>query len=95
MTQLTLRYDDKTHRIVQTYWGSDEPNWEDEQREGTTVTATETTQQARAEALVTALNSVEAGTDYDPDTESPFAQLCYDPDTDQLYAEVDIWPVQQ
>jgi len=90
MTQLTLRYDNETHRITQTYWGSDTPDWADEQRDGETVTTTETTQQARADALNSALNSVEAGTDYDPDTETPVAVLCYDPDADELYGEVEI-----
>lgn len=90
MTRLTLRYDDQTNRVVQTYWGSDDPAWADEQRDGTTVTTTDTTQQARANALETALNSVEAGVDYDPDTETAVGQLCYDPDTDELNGDVDI-----
>jgi hypothetical protein len=95
MTRLTLRYDDKTHRIVQTYWGSDSPDWADEQQDGFTVTTTETTQQARADALNNALNTVEAGTDYDPDTEAPVGKLCYDPDADELYGGVEIQPIQE
>jgi len=94
MTRLTLRYDNQTHRIKQTYWGIDNPDWKDEQRDETTVTTTETTQQARADALNSALNSVEAGTDYDPDTEAPVGKLCYDPDADQLYGEVEIQPLE-
>jgi hypothetical protein len=95
MTRLTLRYDDKTHRIVQTYWGSDVSDWADEQQDGTTVTTTETTQQARSDALNNTLNSVDAGTDYDPDTEVPVGKLCYDPDADELYGEVEIQPIQE
>jgi len=95
MTRLTLRYDNESHRIMQRYWGSDNPDWGDGQRDGTTVTTIETTQQARADALSNALNSVEAGTDYDADTETPTARLCYDSDADELYAEVEIQPVQQ
>lgn len=95
MTPLTLRYDNETQRVVQTYWGSDNPDWADEQREGTTVTTTETAQQTRADALNSALNTVEAGTDYDPDTETPVGKLCYDPNADELYGEVDIQPVQE
>jgi len=95
MTQLTLRYDNQTNQITQTYWGSNSPDWADEQRDGTTVTTTETTQQVRADALNSALNSVEAGTDYDPNTETPVGLLCYDPKIDELYGEVDIRPVQE
>jgi len=95
MTRLTLRYDNQTHRITQTYWGSDDPEWIDEQRDGTTITTTETTQQTRTDALQSAMNSVEAGTDYNPDTETPVGRLCYDPDADELYGEVDIRPVQE
>jgi len=93
MTRLTLRYDNETHRITQKYWGSDDPDWADKQRDGETVTTTETTQQTRADALNSALNSVEAGTDYDPDSEMSVGLLCYDPDADQLYAEVEIQPL--
>jgi hypothetical protein len=93
MTRLTLRYDNQTYLITQTYWGSDDPDWDDDQHEGQTVTTTETTQQARADALNTALNSVEAGTDYDPDTETPVGKLYYDPDADELYGEVEIQPL--
>ncbi len=93
MTRLTLRYDDETHRITQRFWGTEDPEWATVQRDGETVTTTETTQKARADALRSALNSVEAGTDYDPDTETPVGRLCYDPDTDNLYVEVDIQPI--
>lgn len=95
MTRLTLRYDNQTHRITQTYWGSDDPDWADEQRDGTSVTTTLTTQQARVDALNSALNSVEAGTDYNPDSETPVGKLCYNPDANELYGEVDIRPVQE
>jgi len=95
MTRLTLRYDNQTNRITQTYWGSDDPDWIDKHRDGETVTTTETTQQARADALNSALNSVEAGTDYDADTETPVGKLCYDPDADELYGEVEIQPLQE
>jgi len=95
MTRLTLRYDNQTHRITQTYWGSDDPEWANEQRDGETVMTTETTQQSRADALKSALNSVEAGTDYDPDTETPVGRLCYDPDADELYGEIDIQPLNE
>jgi len=91
--RLTLRYENKTNRITQSYYGSDGPDWADEQRDGTTVTTTETTQQARADALNNALNSVEAGTDYDPDAETPVGKLCYDPDADELYGEVEVQPL--
>lgn len=90
MKEITLRYDGETHQITQTYWGSDDADWADEQRDGETVTTTETTQQTRADALNNALNSVEAGTDYDADTEKPVPNLCYDPNADELYAEVEI-----
>jgi len=92
-TEITLRYDNQTHRITQTYWGIGNPEWADEQRDGTTVTTTQTTQQARADALNSALNSIEAGTDYDADAETPVAKLCYDPNTDELYGEVKIQPL--
>ena len=94
MTKLTLRYDDETNRVEQTYWGDDSPNWANEQREGTTITTTETTQQARADALKSALDDVEAGTDYDADTETPVGQLCYDPEDGKLYGEVNIRPIE-
>lgn len=93
MTQVTLRYDNETERIVQSYWGSDNPDWADKQRNGESVTTTETTQQTRADALNSALNSVEAGADYDPDKETVVGQLCYDPDADELYGEVEIQPL--
>jgi len=95
MTQLTLRYDNQTHRITQTYWGSDNPDWADAERDGETITTTETTQQTRADALNSALNSVEAGADYDSDVETPVGILCYDADADELYGEVEIQPLQQ
>lgn len=95
MTRLTLRYNNQTNRITQTYWGGDDPNWADEQRDGTTITTTETTRQTRADALRSALNSTEAGTDYDADTETPVGKLCYDPNANELYGEVDIQPVQE
>lgn len=90
MTQLTLRYNDQTERIEQTYWRGDDPDWGNEIIDGTTVTATETTQQARADALESALNSVEAGTDYDAETETSVAHLHYDASTGELYGEVEI-----
>jgi len=93
MTQLILRYDDETYRITQTYWGDSNPSWADEQRDGTTVTKTETNQKNRTDALNSALNSVEADTDYNPDTETPVAKLCYDPNADELYGEVEIQPL--
>lgn len=95
MTRLTIRYHNKTNRIIQTYWGGSTPTWLNEERKETTVTTTETTQQNRSDALESALNSVEAGADYDPDIETPVAVLCYDPNTDELYGDVDIRPVQE
>lgn len=95
MTQLTLRYDDETYRITQRYWGNDNPDWATSQRDGTTVTTTETTQKTRTDALTSALNSVEAGTDYNPDTETVIGRLCYDPESDQLYGDVDIRPLRE
>jgi len=95
MTRMTLRYDNQTHRITQTYWGGDNPDWADKQRAGTTVTTTQTTQQTRADALKSAHNSLEAGADYDPETQTPVGKLCYDPNADELYGEVEIRPVQE
>ena len=95
MTELTLRYDDETNRVQQTYWGDDSPDWANEQREGATITTTETTQQARTDALKSAFDDVEAGTDYDADTERPVGRLCYDPDDGELYGEIDIRPVKE
>jgi len=95
MTQLTLRYDNETNRVRQTYWESGTPDWADEQRDGTTVTTTETTQKDRVDALNSALSSVEAGTDYDPDIETPVGKLCYDPDSDEIYAQVEIQPLDE
>ena len=94
MTELTLRYDDETNRVEQTYWGDGNPDWANEQREGTTITTTETTQQARTDALKSAFDDVEAGTDYDADTERPVGRLCYDPEGGELYGEVDIRPIE-
>ena len=94
MTQLTLRYDDETNRVEQTYWGDDSPDWANEQREGTTITTTETTQQARTDALKSAFDDVEAGTDYDADTERPVGRLCYDAEDGELCGEVDIRPIE-
>ena len=88
MTQVILRYNDQTNRVTQTYWGDNSPEWADKQRDGATVTTTETSQQARTDAINSALDNVEAGTDYDSDTETPVAHLLYDPDTDTLDAEV-------
>jgi hypothetical protein len=93
MTTITIRYDNETQRITQTYWRNGSPEWANEQRDGTTITTTETTQQTRTDALNSALNGVEAGTDYDPDTESAVGKLCYDPKSDELYAEVEIRPL--
>ena len=94
MTELTLRYDDETNRVEQTYWGDENPDWANEQREGTTITTTETTQQSRADALQSAFDDVEAGTDYDDVAERPVGRLCYDPEDGELYGEVDIRPIE-
>lgn len=94
MTQLTIRYNTDTGRIEQSYWGYDNPYWADNQQDGSTVITTNTTQQARSDALNSALNSVKADTDYNPDTETPIGQLCYNPDKDELYGEVEIQPIE-
>lgn len=93
MKKLTIRYNQTTNRVTQTYWGNDDPDWSNEVRDGTAVTTTTSTEQKRKDALTSALNSVEAGTDYEPDTETPVGKLCYDPDTDELYGEVEIRPL--
>lgn len=90
MTHVRLRYDKTTNRIKQSYWATDRPQWADSDQKGTGVTTTDATADDRDAAIQSALDSVEAGTDYDPDIETPVAHLCYDPDNDALYAEVEI-----
>jgi len=87
-----MRYDTETQRVKQSFWGHS-PDWVAKNVDGKRVAVVNTTQQARTDALTTALDSVEAGTDYDPDTETPVGKLCYDPDADELYGEVEIQPL--
>jgi len=93
MTQVKICYDSETHRIKQSYWGDGVPSWASQIADGEVVATIETTQDRRIEAINSALNSVEAGVDYDENTETPIPRLCYDPDADELYAEVDIQPL--
>lgn len=95
MQKITLRYDNNTNRITQTYWGDDTPEWANNEKTGTTTTTTETSAVKRENKLRSALNDVESGTDYDPDTERPVPRLCYNPNVDKLYAEVDIQPLNE
>jgi len=95
MTEVTIRYDNQTNRVLQTYWGDGKPDWADEQQDGTTITTIDTTEERRSEAIKNALNRAKPRTDYDPATETPVGELCYDPDADELYGEVDIQPVQE
>ena len=95
MKHVTIRYDSKTHRVTQSYWRDGTPTWVNEKVDGEEVVKIETTERKRTEVLKNALNSVEAGTDYDPDTETPVGKLCYDPDNDELYVEVEIRSLQE
>jgi len=90
MKSITLRYENESGRVTQTYWGSGSPKWVNNQPDGETVTSTEITQQARTDALNNAINSVEAGVDYDPSTETVVSKLYYNPDLDELYAQAEI-----
>ena len=86
---ITLRYDNETHRITQTYWGTD-PEWQTES--GTTITTTQAEASVREKQYATALDAVSTS-DYNPDTEAPVPHLIYDPDTDSIGATIEIQPL--
>jgi len=86
---LTLRYDNETHRVGQTYYGKT-PGWGE--KGGTTITTTQAERNARQQQYETAVESV-PDSDYDPDSETPVPHLTYDPDTDSLGADVKIQPL--
>jgi hypothetical protein len=86
---LTLRYDNETHRVTQTYWGTD-PDWTAD--DGTTITTTQVNPDTRQQQFELAISAV-SDSDYDPDTETPIPQLTYDPDADAIAAEVDFVPI--
>ena len=82
---LTLRYDNETNRVTQTYWGTD-PNWDAE--DGTTITTTQANHDVRQQQYELAVSAV-SKSDYNPDTETPVPQLTYDPDADAIGADVE------
>ena len=82
---LTLRYDNETHRVTQTYWGSD-PDWSD--KDGTTITETQAEQSVREQQYASARDEV-SDSDYNPDTEMPVPYLTYDPNTDSIGADIE------
>ena len=86
---LTLRYDNETHRVTQTYWGVD-PDWDT--TDGTTITTTQADPDVRQQQYELAVSAV-SESDYDPDTETPVPQLTYDPDADAIGADVEFVPI--
>ena len=86
---LTLRYDNETNRVTQTYWGVN-PDWKTEN--GTTITETGAGKDVRQQEFEDALSAV-SESDYNPDTETPVPYLTYDPKTDSMGAEVEIQPL--
>ena len=86
---LTLRYDNETHRVTQTYWGTD-PNWDAE--DGATITTTQADPDVRQQQYDLAVSAV-SKSDYNPDTETPIPKLTYDPDADAIGADVEFVPI--
>lgn len=87
MTQtITLRYDKKTNRVTQTYWGKN-PNWKTQ--EGKVITTTQAEQIDRQKHYKTAIDNL-SDSDYDSNIENPVPYLIYNPDTDSLGAGVEI-----
>ena len=82
---ITLRYDNETYRITQTYWGTD-PGWQTES--GTTIITTQAEESVREKQYATALDAVSTS-DYNPDTEMPVPYLTFDPSTKELGADVE------
>ena len=86
---LTLRYDNETNRVTQTYWGTD-PDWDAE--DGTTITTTQANHDVRQQQYELAVSAV-SDSDYNPDTETLIPQLTYDPDADAIGADVEFVPI--
>ena len=86
---LTLRYDNETNRVTQTYWGTD-PNWDAE--DGATITTTQADPNVRQQQYELAVSAV-SKSDYNPDTETPIPKLTYDPDADAIGADVEFVPI--
>ena len=86
---LTLRYDNETNRVTQTYWGF-EPDWDAE--DGKTITTTQADPDIRQQQYELAVSAV-SKSDYNPDTETPIPQLTYDPETDAIGANVEFVPI--
>jgi len=51
-------------------------------------------QASRDQLIGEAKNSVDAGTDYDPETETPVAYLYYDDQIGEIFADVEIKPLE-
>lgn len=91
--KLTIRYNNKTGKITQLYWGSNKPGWATESVENTTVTTTQKSREERKQTIQNAVNSVKKGSDYNPETKRVAWDLYYDSETDDLYAEAEIQPL--
>jgi len=86
---LTLRYDDETHRIIQTYWGEN-PAWDVE--DGTTITTIDAPHNIREQEYALALEDV-SDSDYNADAKTPVPYLKFDPATEQISATVEFMPL--
>ena len=86
---LTLRYDNETHRVHQTYWGVD-PDWDT--TDGTTITTTQADPDVRQQQYELAVSAI-SDSNYNSDTETPVTQLTYDPDADAIGADVEFVPI--
>ena len=90
---MKFAYDKKTGQITQRYWGDEKPAWYDNPAEGV-ETAEEPLSQASREDQMRKANDIhEAGTDYDPDTETSVGYLCYDDEIGKIYPEAEIRPL--
>jgi len=86
---LTLRYDTETHRVTQTYWGSN-PDWD--AKDGTTITETQANTEVRQQQFADVLSAV-SESDYNADTETPVPHLTYDPGSDSVGEGVEFQPL--
>jgi len=90
---MKFAYEITTERIVRRYWGDEIPAWYTDPPEGVKTAEELFSQQSRDELMQQAHNIHEAGTDYDPDTETNVGYLCYDPDTGEMYPDAEIKPL--
>lgn len=91
---LHFRFDESSGRIEGRYWGDEPPQRISNPKDGYAYGSDSAFSQAARETLFqSAQDSVEAGTDYDPETETAVAYLYYDEATGEIYSDVEIQPL--